>query len=263
MSEYAHTADGTIISLLDFPPPEANRAPVPLISGQPRVYVPKASSGTPLGDQPIPEWDIYNLVRDVSEPSVGTRNYYQSPPIATYAFSGTLGQASGTVTETIDWTASRLPIAQLYDLKLLEIRDVDRAVRYNAYDTSLSVNWWIICDQNARFELDGIQGNWTQRQIDSQGWPGGANAPWVGIFNATNDRIRRVQVTDAATWNTAYLEKTQHDQAVGNATDASQAALDAAYQDGAGNWEDVANHNASDPTWAYPPTVSLPDVFVS
>lgn len=137
MSEYAHTADGITISLVDLPPPEANRAPVTLISGRPRVYIPKAPSGTPLGDDPIPEWDIYNLVRDLGEPLIGTRNYYQSPPVTSYAFTGLLGTSGGQVTEAINWAASRLPIAELYDIKVsqeLEPKFVE------VYDQGVTVN---------------------------------------------------------------------------------------------------------------------------
>ena len=42
-----------------------------------------------------------------------------------------------------------------------------------------------------------------------------------------------------------------------DATDASNTALDAAYADGAGDWQAVADHDAADPAWGYPPTVVL------
>jgi len=192
----------------------------------------------------VPEWNLYDMdVVDAGAP--GDPRFYIR--------SWTLTFAVDRVTKTASY--AEIPIAELYSIKRNEIFAYDQQVRYNAVDTSLAGAWWLIVSQDARFELDGIQGNWAQRQINSQGWPGGANAPWVGILNANTEDTRRVQVTASADWDTLYLEKTLHDQATGNATDASVTALDAAYDDGAGVWQDVADHDAQDPAWGYPPSI--------
>lgn len=186
---------------------------------------------------------------------VGIASYYTRDFVL--SLSGPVGNPASQVVETLACT--QLPIEVIYERKRGEIARYDQSVRYNAVDTSLAANWWLVVTQNMRFEVDGIQGNWLQRQVDSLAFPSGPNAPWVGIYNAGDGRARRVQVTDAASWNTLYLEKTNHDQATGNATEASLATLDTAYDDGNGVWTDVADHDAADPAWGYPPTVDLSD----
>ena len=126
-AEYAHTADGTTISLVDFPPPQAARDPIALLEGR-FVYIPKAPNGTPLGPQPDPRWDIYRLTRDKSAVPIGLRQYYQTPLTATYTFRnaadngpGIIGDGTSQVIEAIDWVASRKDIAVLYDEKVLEL----------------------------------------------------------------------------------------------------------------------------------------------
>jgi len=221
------------------------------------VTIPDFAGGTRafmINNKAEPQWNLYTLVPDNTPCGPPVQYYIRT---IDYSYTGVAG-VSGTVTEQAICT--QIPIADLYDLKRQDVADQDQSVRYNAVDTVLSVNWWLVVTRDLRFELDGIQGNWLQRQIDGQGWPGGVNAPWVGIYNAANNTSRRVQITGvsaADNWNTLYLEKTLHDQATGNASDASLNALDAAYDDGNGVWQNVADHNAADPLWGYPPTITL------
>lgn len=253
---YVDPLDVANISLVDFPPPEAGRDPALLLTKQ-FAYLPKIS--VQLTDLPQAQWDIYALTLATNAPP-GPSAYYTRTNA--YAFRnagdtgpGVVGDNTSFVKETAVYT--EIPIADLYERKRQEVANQDQTVRYNAVDTALNANWWLIATQDARNELNGIQGNWLQRQIDGQGFPSGPNAPWVGVFNANTDDSRRVQVTDAATWNTLYLELTQHDQATGNATDASRETLDVAYNDGAGDWQAVADHDPADQAWGYPPTVTL------
>lgn len=201
-----------------------------------------------IGAGAVPEFNLYDLTNDPT----------QCEPIAyytrtlSYAYVGTPG-VSGTVTETV--TCNEIPIADLLTIKEGEVFQQDQIIRYGEADTSLAANWWIIVTQDARFEIDGINGNWLQRQQNGQGFPSGTNAPWIGIFNATTGDRRRVQVDNDANWETLYLEKTTHDQQTGNATDASTTALLAAYDDGSqSNFAAVAAHDPADPAWDYPAT---------
>ena len=248
MTEFAYVnpADVFDIQLLDFSSP-----PVPLSTGN-RVQTPSSPGLFALGELPVPGYDVYTLVRDTA-PGPSPAEYYD--PVRSYTFVGVVRDAAATVAEAI--TYNEIPIAQLYEIQRRAIFNYDQQVRYNAVDSALSANWWLIVTQDLRFEIDGIQGNWLQRQIDGQGFPGGANAPWVGIFNANTQDSRRFQVTSAANWDTLYLEKTLHDQQTGNATEASRTALDAAYDDGNGAWQDVADHDPQDPAWGYPPTIDI------
>lgn len=262
MSEYGwvdptNTAN---ISLVDFPPPAAERDPIGLGEGA-FVYVPKAPNGTKLGPSPATGLDLYDLNR-VTDPIPGGRPAVYYDPVEVVEFRnagdtgpGAVGDPTSQVIQRTSW--AEIPIADLFEIKRRDVAAQDQRVRYNAADTVLAVNWWLVITQDMRFELDGINGNWLQRQINSQGWPGGPNAPWVGIYNAANGSARRVQVTDSTTWETLYLEKTNHDQATGNASNASLDALDVAYDDGNGLWANVADHDAADPVWGYPPTVDL------
>ena len=213
-----------------------------------------------LGEEAVPEWDVY--VRTLDEaPLPGPRSYYT--PVDVLSFRNAADDGPGVVKDptsqvVLTRTWAEIPIADLYQIKENDIFAYDQVVRYNAVDTSINPNWWIIVTRDARFELNGIQGNWLQRQIDGDGWPGGINRPWVGIYNANTEVSRRSQVDTDVQWNTLYLEITQHDQATGNATDASGTALDAAYGDESqANFAAVAAHDPEDPTWGYPPTVTL------
>lgn len=263
MSNFAWVdpANTATISVVDFPPPQANRDPAQLITGQ-FVYLPKIS--VQLTALPQAQWDVYALVQATELPPGGRPPTYYTSTL-TYAFRNAANTGPGVVgddTSIVQQTRvyAEIPIADLYDAKSEEVRAQDQGVRYNAVDTALNANWWLIATQDARFELIGIQGNWLQRQIDGQGWPGGLNQPWVGVFNANTEDSRRVQVTNESpdfAWNTLYLELTQHDQATGNATDASREALDVAYDDGLGDWQAVADHDPADQAWGYPPTVTL------
>jgi len=256
MTTFAQTSDAAVFSIVDFPQlavPPVTRAPIALVTGN-RVYTPENVSGFTLTDNPVAVWGCYEMLPGTELPPGGLPLDYFDVSFS-YALQGPLGQDTSTVQQTRAY--NEIPIADLYEIKRQEITRQDQTVRYNAADTSLAANWWLVITQDARFELDGIQGNWLQRQIDGQGFPSGPNAPWVGIYNANTAAGRRQQVTDATQWNTLYLEKTQHDQATGNATDASNTALDAAYNDGAGDWQAVADHDAADPAWGYPPTIVL------
>ena len=127
VAEYAHTTDGATFSLVDFPPPEANRNPRTLIEGR-FVYLPKtAPDGTTLTAVPATELDLYTLQRDTSSPPIGPIDYYGSR-VASYVLSGALGQATSTVVETIDWTASRLPIGELYNVRVEELMQIAQRV---------------------------------------------------------------------------------------------------------------------------------------
>lgn len=179
--------------------------------------------------------------------------YFETPESPTLSFSGTEGSPAARVVETK--VTQQIPIADLYDIKRQEIFEQDVSVRYNAVDTSLSANWWLIITREQTTELLVIAAGSNSRQIDSAPWPGGANAPWVGIYNANTIDSRRYQITAQATWDTLETEWYQHLQSTGNATDASRTALDAAYDGGAGNWQAVADHDAASPAWGYPPTV--------
>lgn len=258
MAQFSHTSDAIAFSLVDFPNlavPPVSRAPINFISGGALVYTPEQPPGFVPQDEPAPAWGTYIYQAGTEQPPGGRPLTYYVPG-EDYSLVGSLGDPAAIVQGTR--TYAEIPIAELYALKRREVAVQDEAVRYNAVDTSLATNWWLVVTQAMRFELGGIQGNWLQRQIDGLNFPAGPNAPWVGIYNAATAAARRQQVTDAATWNTLYLELTQHDQATGNATDASLTALDAAYDDGAGSWESVADHDAADPAWGYPPTVSIP-----
>ena len=214
----------------------------------------KQNDPLPSGDYgfPVrhnPEVGLYIATEDSTLPGVYER---WLDPRYTLVFSPDDDPANSRVLEAA--RIEKLTLDEVYDRKRRDIGAYDQEVRYNAVDTSLSVNWWLVATQDARFELNG--------QINSQGWPSGPNAPWVGIFNAATIRLDRVQITDSAVWDTLYLELTQHDQACGNATDASQDALSVSYGDGSGapggpEWQAVALHDPADPAWGYPPTVSL------
>jgi len=227
-----------------------------LVDGLSQFYVRDGAGGTILvqsiGAQPAPQFGIYNYIPDGTPPP-GNPLYYTSS--STYAFAGAVGSAAATVTQTVTWI--EIPIEQLYEDKRRDIATQDDLVTFNAVDTALSANWWIIVTATARFRIGQVQGSWGQRQINGQSWPGGPNTPRIGIYNANTQSSRRELVTASATWGTIYDEITQHDQATGNATQASSDALDAAYDNGNGVWQDVADHDAQNPAWGYPPTVTL------
>lgn len=225
--------DGAVVTL-----------PIDGVDANPRVFQLAA-------DAPPANFDCYPAIED----NTPVPQYYTyNPALLGLTFSGTAG-VSGTVTEDRTPAFVQLPIADLYQRKRDEVFNEDIEVRYNAVDTSLSVNWWLIITREATTELLVVAAGSNSRQIDGAGWPGGSNAPWVGIYNANNNDTRRYQLTDQATWDTLETEWYQHLQATGNATDASRSALDATYDDGAGDWQAVADHDASDPAWGYPPTV--------
>lgn len=203
-----------------------------------------------------PQWDLYDLTVDPTVCGGGAVSSFFYVRTNDYALIGDVKNPAARVQETA--TCTQRPIADVYAEQRQAVIAQDQQVRYNAVDSSLAVNWWLIATQSMRNEIGGIQGNWAQRQIDGQGFPTGPNAPWVAIFNASTLDARRYQVTSAANWNTLFLELTQHDQATGNATESSRIALDAAYADGAGDWTAVATHDPEDPTWGYPPIVELP-----
>lgn len=160
---------------------------------------------------------------------------------------------------------SKYDIDTLYAEKQREVRSTDSKYRYTVFDTTLSANWWVISTLNARSELNSIAAGLaarTQGIVDGRltNWyPDGPNAPYVAIFNETNENVRRFQLNE-----TQYISVTEdlatHDQAVGAATEASSDALDAAYNDGNGNPDNVANHDPEDPRWGYPTIPSNAEV---
>lgn len=195
-----------------------------------------------------PQWDVYESI-PFTDP---VPRYYEDGPVTT-AFQGAVNDPAARVIENrVD---TQLPIAELYEVKRQEIFNYDSLVRYNAVDTSLSVNWWLIVTQPATTELLIIAVGSNSRQIAGAGWPAGANRPLVGIYNAATGDSRRYAITEQATWDTLEVEWFQHVQATGNATDASRSALDVSYDDGNGVWQAVADHDPADPAWGYPPTV--------
>lgn len=197
---------------------------------------------------PQPDQDVYGEDDQRTDPPDAYRDSRE-----VWTFVGAVKDPAAVVRVTS--VHDQIPIADLYERKRREIADQDSRVRYNAVDTSLSVNWWLVVTESARSELVTIAAGSNSRAIAGQPWPTGPNAPWVGIYNAATEDARRHQITDQATWGTLETEWYQHDQAAGNATDASRSALDAAYADGAGDWQAVADHDAADPAWGYPPTV--------
>ena len=210
----------------------------------------KSTTVLPSGQESI---GIYPVVQVNPTPP---GNYYRAAAVPyVLSLSGAAYAAGTTVTQTFQWES--WTIEEIYNRKRVEIGAQDDRVRYNAVDTALSANWWIIATEKARFEILGISTASNTRQINGQGWPSGPNAPWLGIYREDTGKARRVQVTSQATWDTLEAEIVQHDQACGNATDASVDALDTAYNDGNGNIEDVRNHDPADPAWGYPPTVEL------
>ena len=151
----------------------------------------------------------------------------------------------------------QIPIADLYELKQQEIAAYDAEVRFNAVDTALATNWWVVLTETVRVTIYSTDAAAQWRRFESQAWPSGPNTPNVMVYNSANGRIRREAVPTEAAWITIITEVGQHDQATDNATKASSDALDAAYDGGAGSWEDVANHDAEDPAWGYPPVVNF------
>lgn len=197
---------------------------------------------------PVPEWDVYG---EDDQRTLPPDAYRDSREV--WTFVGVVKDPAAVVRVTSDH--QQIPIADLYERKRQEIANQDRVVRYNAVDTSLSVNWWLIVTEDARSELVTVATGSNSRAIAGQPWPTGSNAPWLGIYNAATEDARRHKITDQADWDTLETEWYQHDQATGNATHASRTALDAAYDAGAGDWQAVANHDPAAPAWGYPPTV--------
>ena len=218
-------------------------------------------SNTPLGrttlptgetveklDGPIPESDIYE----------GRPDTAQAPDYNTYtgkaaAFNGAVNDVAAYVQETDQY--QQIPIADLYEIKRGEVAAQDDDVRYNAVDTSLASSWWVVITEKAQQELLWVATGSNSREIRSQSWPTGPNTPVVAVYNANNQRVRREPIPNQGAWDTIELEIAQHLQQTSNATKASGDALDAAYDNGNGDWGAVAAHDPADPAWGYPPTV--------
>lgn len=268
---YAHTADGTAISLVDFPGLRGDpRAPAPLIydPGDPglQFYLPKAPNGTPLGPNAIPEWDVYNLVNDLSSP-VRQRNYYQTIPVATYAFSGTLGQASGTVTETIDWIASQLSIDDLLLIKQSELDAHAEFVTYQSVRSTDNNNFWIDISRRQRERIGTINLVLTDRAKDrTLAEDSGVEPPTkktVISYWARSPRLRLIRDSNGArllaevnevAWGQAVKDIGLYDDAVENAYVACTNDFDT--QHSGGNWDALAAIDVT--SYAWPPYYTGP-----
>lgn len=203
---------------------------------------------------------VYLLVEIDKDPvaAFGDRYYRPADPAFTLSFNGTEYQPSATVVKTYNWESWTLE--QIYRSKQADIGAQDTAVMFNAVDTALSQNWWLIVTQRARFELYTLNDGGLRRRQDGDSWPTGQNQPWAPIYNAATGEARRQRIATQGAWETVMLEELpQHDNETGNATDASNNALDAAYNGGAGNRADVVAHDPADPAWGYPPTVDIGD----
>lgn len=267
MIEFAHVNPANVadISLVDFPPGGST----PLVSGN-FVYLPKAPDGGTLIEAPVGDsganvgWDIYPLVRSTAQPP-GPLAYYT--PVETYEFRnaadtavGIVGDSTSQVIETRAYT--EIPIADLYRIKRSEINAQDDMVRFNALDTALNANWWLILVEKARFSLESLGLGAALWKAEGTPWPTGPNAPFVGIYNASTMDVRRFKI-DQATWEALLPEWASRDQATDAATDASRTSLDTKYNDGAGDWQAVADHDAADAVWNYPPTVDPNELRVA
>lgn len=145
---YAHVNPANVaeISRKDFPPPEANRAPV-FLNQRVEVYLPKTlPDTTTLTERPAVDRDIYNFTADTSSPPIGQNSYY-GERVTSLAFRnsantgvGTVGDATSQVVETIDWTASRLPIGDLYAVREEELRRIYGAVYDQGVQVTLESN---------------------------------------------------------------------------------------------------------------------------
>lgn len=209
-----------------------------------------------LGAAPAPDRNLY-LWQQVDVPPAEVTYYDRTTSLAfrnaANTGPGTVGDPNSVVVETANY--AQKPIDELYDLKRKEIGSQDSTVRFNALDTSLNANWWLILTETARFSLTSLGMAANRREIKGQPWPGGANQPFVAIYNANTTDARRFQI-DEPTWETLLTEWAQRDQATDAATDASRSALDVAYNDGLGDWQAVADHDPASPAWNYPATVN-------
>lgn len=196
----------------------------------------------------IPSWDVYYANEDNSP----TLKYYIAQPRAV-SFVGTVKDTLARVQETNADT--QLPIDDLYEEKQNEVSAYDAEVMFNSIPTSLNANWKLIVTARNRtmMEMMGV--------ALAAGTPFPANAdkhPLVGIYNPLNtkDPVRRFAV-NSTQFQTLTREASEHDQALAAATEASQDSLNTKYNDGAGDWQQVADHDPADPAWNYPPYTPL------
>ena len=200
-----------------------------------------------INDTGIPEWDLYLAIMD----NTPTPAYHTLDRID-LTFEGVVNNPAARVRETRVY--AQISIDDLYDAKIEELLSHDTLVRYNAVDTALAANWWIVATERARSELYGIGINWNLRQHKSQGWPGGANAPRIAIYNANNQNIRREQPTQAQ-FEQMFQELSLHDQDTSAATKNCGDTMEAQYN--ARNWTALAIIDPTDGSWGYPPFVEL------
>ena len=212
-----------------------------------RVMLPDGRIITAQG--PVPAWGLYEAIED----STATPAYNTRGP-DTLTFTGDLFSPDARVLETR--TFNQIPIDELYQIKQNEIGVKDNEARFQTARTALNANWWIVVREGARADIN-MMGT-----ALAAGTPFPTNAskhPWIAIYNPNNakDPLRRNQVNEAQFRQITREIAEDHDQAVGAATEASQNSLATKYNDGAGVWQQVADHDPNDAAWNYPPYVVI------
>ena len=259
VAEYAHTTDGSTFSLFDFPPAEAGRAAHTLLEGR-QAYLPKTlPNDTGLIETPATDLDLYTLQRDPSSPPIGPINYYGAR-VASYVLSGPLGQGTSLAVETVDWTASRLPIDELLAVKTQELDDHALFVTYKSVRSTTNNNFWIEVTQRQRERLGSINLVLTDRAKDRALGEDTSIDPAlkkpVNTYWARDPRLRLIRDSNGnrllsgvneVEWGQAVKDIGLYDDAIEDAYVACTNDFNTHH--GAGDWVSLANVDVTSYAW--------------
>lgn len=196
-----------------------------------------------------PDLNLY----DYQPPSnAAPDEYYQSPPTISLAFSGTVGQASGTVIGTNVWAS--LSNDEIRQRQQTNLTNQVQATRYSNCQTNLTPNWVVRIEQQDRdwySEINQVlQDRMRDRVYDGDPkdyWPRDVD---IRAINVNTNRYISTPVNESQ-WGQIMKDIGLHGYAIVDAANLVQTDIDNAVA--ADDRAALVGINVADPLYGWPP----------